>query len=93
VVPTVPPLAPTKVLRTDAVVPTRRRSSRASRATAGTASAASGGSHSAAEATEPQPVVTTTVPLPAAAEVQQAEAVAELPQLVTEVEPQPPASK
>jgi hypothetical protein len=49
------------------------------RVAAGTASAASGGSHSAVEATEPQLVVTTMVPLPAAAEVQQAAAVSEPP--------------
>jgi hypothetical protein len=77
VAPTVPPLAPAKVLRTDAIVPTRRRSSRALRAATSTAPAASGGSQSAAEATEPQPVATATAPHPAAVEAQQSAAVVE----------------
>jgi hypothetical protein len=64
----VPPLTPAKVLRTDAVVPSRRRSSRASRAAASTATVVSGDLRSAAEVSEPQLVATTTEPLPVAAE-------------------------
>jgi hypothetical protein len=48
VAPTVPPLAPAKVLRSDAAVPTRRCSSSASRATASTTTAASRDSRGAA---------------------------------------------
>jgi hypothetical protein len=74
------------VLRTDAAVPTRWRSSRASRAAASTATATSGGSRGAAELSEPRLAVTTTELLPVAAEAQQAAAVAE-PQPAMEVEP------
>jgi hypothetical protein len=66
-----PPLAPAKVLRSDVVVPTRRRSSRASRAAASTATAASGDSRGVAEVTELQPAATTTEPPRVAAEAQQ----------------------
>jgi hypothetical protein len=65
------PLAPAKVLRSDAAVPTRRSSSRAPRAAGGTATAASEGPRSVAAATEPQQAMaapstamTTTVTTP-----------------------------
>jgi hypothetical protein len=63
VAPTVPPLAPAKALRTDASVPTRRRSSRAPRATGSAAATTSGPLRSAAAAAEPQQVATTTTAL------------------------------
>jgi hypothetical protein len=66
----VPPLASAKVLRTDAVVPTRRRSSRASRTAVSTVTAATSGSRDAAGPSEPQPAATTLEPLPVAAEAQ-----------------------
>jgi hypothetical protein len=49
----VTPLALARVLRTDAVVPTRRRSSRASRTATSRAAAESSGSHDAAGPPEP----------------------------------------
>jgi hypothetical protein len=85
------PLAPAKVVRSDAAVPTKRRSSTASRATVSTAAAASGDSRGAAEVSEPQPAATTMEPLPVAVEAQQAVAVAEPQQQATAVEPQPAA--
>jgi hypothetical protein len=88
----VPPLVPAKVLRTDAAVPTKRRSSRASRAAASTAAAASGDSRGAAELSELRPAATTTEPLPVAAEAQQAATIAEPQQLATAVDPQQTAS-
>jgi hypothetical protein len=84
----VPPLAPAKVLRSDAAVPTRWRSSRASRAAASTVTAVSGDSRGAAEVSETQPAVTTTEPPRVAAEAQQAVTVAEPRQLAMTVEPQ-----
>jgi hypothetical protein len=83
-----PPLAPAKVLRSDVVVPTRRRSSRASRAAASTATAASGDSRGVAEVTELQPAATTTEPPRVAAEAQQVASVAESRQHAMAVEPQ-----
>jgi hypothetical protein len=88
----VPPLAPTKVLRSDATVPTRWRSSRASRAAVSTTTAASGDSCGAVEVSVPQPAATTTEPLRVATEAQQAATVAEPQQLATAVEPQQAAS-
>jgi hypothetical protein len=88
----VPPLAPAKVLRTDAAVPTRRRSSRASRVAAITATAVSDGSRGAAKLLEPRSAATTTEPLPVAAEPSQAAAVVEPQHPAAEVEPQPAAS-
>jgi hypothetical protein len=80
VTPTVPPLALAKVLRTDASVPTRRRSSRATRAAAVTAVAASGSSQGAAKASRPRPVTPPTGPQPAVAEARRAPAVTEAQQ-------------
>jgi hypothetical protein len=71
------PLAPAKVLRTDAAVPTRRRSSRASRAAASTATAASRDSRGVAEVSEPQPAAATTEQQQVVAGAQQAPAAAE----------------
>jgi hypothetical protein len=51
------PLALAKVLRSDAAVPTRRRSSRAPRAAGSAATVMGEGTHSAAAAVEPQQVV------------------------------------
>jgi hypothetical protein len=53
-----PALAPAKVLRSDAAVPTKRRSSRASRATASTTTAASEDSRGAAAVAGPQQAAT-----------------------------------
>jgi hypothetical protein len=71
VAPTVPPLAPAKVLRSDAAVPTRRRSSWAPRVAESTTTAASEGPRSATATVEPQQAVeapsaavTTTVTAP-----------------------------
>jgi hypothetical protein len=74
------PLAPAKVLREDASIPTRRRSSRALRAGGGTTAAASGGSQGAAEASRPRLVTSPTGPQPAVAEVRRAPAVVEAQQ-------------
>jgi hypothetical protein len=87
----VPPFAPAKVLRTDAAVPTRQRSSRASRAAASTATVASDGSRGVVDLSEPRLAATTTEPLPVAAEAPQVAAVAEPQQPAVEVEPQPAA--
>jgi hypothetical protein len=89
----VPPLAPAKVLRTDAVVPTRRRSSRASQTAVSSMTAATSGSRDAAGPSEPQPVATNLEPLPVAAEAQQAATATDLPQPATTVEPQQPAAE
>jgi hypothetical protein len=88
------PLAPAKVLRSDAAIPTRRRSSRASRAAASTATAESEGSRGAAAAAGPQQAVATTEPRQsvAAAEAQQAATAAEPQQAVTAAEPQQAAT-
>jgi hypothetical protein len=69
VAPTVPPLTPAKALRSDASVPTRRRSSRASRVTGSTTAATGEPPRSAAAAAELQQVATaiTTVMTVAAA--------------------------
>jgi hypothetical protein len=56
------PLAPAKVLRVDAFVPTRRRSSRATRAAVSTAVTASRRPRNAAEASGPRPVTPTMEP-------------------------------
>jgi hypothetical protein len=53
VVPTVPPLAPAKVLRADASIPTQRRSSRAPRAGSSAVATAGESSQGAAEASRP----------------------------------------
>jgi hypothetical protein len=71
------PLAPAKVLRSNAAVPTRRRSLRASQGTEGAAAATSGNPPSVAVAAEPQRAVTATEPrqTAAAAEAQRTAAV------------------
>jgi hypothetical protein len=56
------PLAPAKVLRADASVPTRQRSSRATRAAVSMTATASGGSQDASEASRPRLVTSTTEP-------------------------------
>jgi hypothetical protein len=56
------PLAPAKVLRADASVPTRRHSSRVPRAGASTTATASGASRGAAEASGSRPVASTVEP-------------------------------
>jgi hypothetical protein len=78
-VPTVPPLAPAKVLRTDALIPTRRRSSRGSRqgtsAAAGTSSqgpAEASGARPADQPAAAQPEVAGGRPAPVATEAQAA---------------------
>jgi hypothetical protein len=73
------PLAPAKVLRSDAAVPTRRRSSRASRAAGSTGTEESEGSRGAAAALEPQQAATVAEPRrpSTAVEPQQAETVVE----------------
>jgi hypothetical protein len=97
VVPTVPPLAPAKVLRADASVPTRRRTSRAPRAGASTAATASESSQGAAEASRPQLVVSPAEPQPAVAEGREAPVVVEAQRAMamdearTEAEVQPAA--
>jgi hypothetical protein len=91
VTPTVPPLAPAKVLRADASVPTRQRSSRATRVAVGTAAAASGGSRGVAEASRPRLVTSPTGLQPAVAEARQAPAAAEARQ-VTEAWPEAPVA-
>jgi hypothetical protein len=53
-VPTGPPLAPAKVLRVDASVPTRRRSSRAPRAGVSAVATAGESSQGTTEASRPQ---------------------------------------
>jgi hypothetical protein len=84
--------APANVLRSDATVPTRRRSSRASRAAGSAAAATSEGSRGVGEVSEPQPAATTTEPLRVAVEAQQAAMVAGPRQSATVAEPQQAAS-
>jgi hypothetical protein len=55
-----PPLAPAKVLRSDAAVPTRRRSLRVPRVTRSATEATCEASRSVATVTEPQQVATAT---------------------------------
>jgi hypothetical protein len=74
VVPTVPPLAPAKVLRTDTSIPTRRRSSRPSRAGASTA-AAGESPQGPAEASRLRPADQPAMAEPAVAEERPAPAV------------------
>jgi hypothetical protein len=71
------PLAPAKVLRADASVPTRRRSSRAPRAGASTVATASGALRGEAEASGTRPATSTVEPQRAVAEACQELAVAE----------------
>jgi hypothetical protein len=89
-VPTVPPLAPAKVLREDGSIPTRRCSSRAPRAGPSEAATASASSQGAAEVSRPQPVVSPTRPQPAVAEERQAPVVLEA-EARAEAEAQPAA--
>jgi hypothetical protein len=79
------PLAPAKVLRSDAAVPTRWHSSRVSWAAGSTATAASEGSRGTAAALEPQPAV-------AAMELLQAATAAETRQAATAAEPRQAAT-
>jgi hypothetical protein len=81
------PLAPAKVLKVDASIPTRRRSSRAPRAGARTMVTASGALQGAAEASVPRPAATTADP-----EARQEPAVAEA-QPVAEARPTPAAAE
>jgi hypothetical protein len=86
----VPPLAPAKVLRTDASVPTRRRSLRAPRAGVSTAAAAGESSQGAAEASRPRPADRPVVPQPAAVEERRAPVAVEAqPVVAAVVEAQP----
>jgi hypothetical protein len=85
------PLAPAKVLRADASVPTRRRSLRATRAAVGTAVTASGGSQDAAKAPGPRPATSTTEPQQAVAKARRAPGAAEARQ-VEEAQPGAPVA-
>jgi hypothetical protein len=80
-----PPLAPAKVLRSDATLPTWRRSSRVSRAAGSTATAVSEGSRGVAAAAGPQQEAKTTEPRQsvAAVEAQQVATAAEPRQVAT----------
>jgi hypothetical protein len=80
------PLAPAKVLRADASVPTRQRSSRATRAAVSTTATASGGSQDASEASRPRLVTSTTEPQQTVVEARQV-AEAQPEALVTAAQP------
>jgi hypothetical protein len=90
-VPTVPPLASAKVLRADASVPTRRRSSRATWAGASGVATASASSQGAAEASGPQPVASPSEPQPTAAEEWRAPVVVEAQRAAVAAEARPKA--